>query len=114
MLEGKADGAMTESPAYFYSSCPAHLTSPGWFATVHHFEIGFHKNERFMGALAHRGRRDILQVLAMQGEMPLRTAFFTSHVPREPCMQLFSLQMRRTCLAKYCYGTCLVLFVCGM
>lgn len=65
-MKVKANGAVTESPAYFYSSCPAHLTSPGWLATVHHFESGFDKNEGFLGASAHQRRTGILQVLAVR------------------------------------------------
>jgi hypothetical protein len=99
----KAIGVVAESSAYFYSSCPAHLTSPGWLATVHHFDGGLDKNERRPGASAHQGRAEILQVLAVQGEMPSRTDSLSSpsHVPRGPCMQRSSLQMRRTGLAKY-------------
>ena len=76
MLEAKAKVSVTESP-YFYSSCPAHLTSPRWLATVHHFEGGFDRNERFLGASAHQGRTEILQVPAVYSERPSGAAFFT-------------------------------------
>jgi hypothetical protein len=104
VLVTKAIGAVAGSPVYFYSSCSAHLTSLRWLATVHHFESGFDKNDRLLGASAHQGRVEILQVLAVQGEMPSRTDSLSllSHAPRGPCMQLSSLQMQRTGPAKYC------------